>query len=363
MSFSSRHLTASAAALLFTATACDVPTAAPRWTSTWLLPADSTQVAVADLLPDNVGVIEVGTTKVFDASIGPVPLVKSLGSVCSECNAVNGQRVPKPDFTIVDSSTANLPVDVLALDVVGGAIDYTITNYFSFDPLNPAPGVHGWLRVVIRAGETLLARDSVSGTALALDRGIARTHTVALYGTLASPVRIEGPITIVVTLASPAGDSVTVNTAEEIHVQVTPRSVRASRLTVNVSGRELPPRSSTIDLSSMKGVVGAIEGGAIILGIRNPFAVGGSLAVSLRAPSGAEVVKSLTLPSGGPDAQMATLRLGLTANEINSIVGQPDVVTTVSGSVTAPTGAVTVLPTQVIVVKTSVEAAVRMGGN
>jgi len=358
-----RSPSALAAALLFAVAGCDLPTAAPRWTTTWALPADSTEVSVADLLPDNVTVVDVGPEKAFEATFGTVPLVKTLGSVCGACYSLEGQRVPKPDFTIVDSSTADLPVDVFALDIVGGAVDYTLTNRFSFDPLNPAAGAHGWLRVVIRSGQTILARDSVPGDALTLPYGVPRTHTVTLGGTPAAPVRIDGPITVVVTLASPMGDSVTVHTAEEISVDVTPRAVRASRLTVNVTDRDLPPHSDVIDLSSMNDITGTIEGGAIILGIRNPFTVGGSLSISLRSPDGAQIARTLTLPAGGPNAAETTLRLGLTEAEINSILGQPNVVTTVSGNVSSPTGAVTVLPTQVIIVKTSVEAAVRMGGN
>jgi hypothetical protein len=132
---------------------------------------------------------------------------------------------------------------------------------------------------------------------------------------------------------------------------------------VNVTDRELPARSDTVDLSSMNDITGTIEGGAIILGVRNPFTVGGSLSVSLRAPDGAQIARTLTLPPGGSNAPVASLRLGLTEAEINSILGQSNVVTTVSGNVSSPVGAVTVLPTQVIVVTTSVEAAVRMGGN
>ncbi len=358
-----RKLAAAAALLLFAAAGCELPTSAPRWTTTWELPADSTEVSVADLLPDNVIVVDNGSGKVFEASFGAVPLVKTLGSVCTACHAANGQRVEKPDFTIVDSSTAPLPVDVFSLDIVGGAVDYTITNRFSFDPLNPSATTRGWLRVVIRAGETILARDSVSGEALSLAYDVARTHTVILGGTPTAPVRIAGPITVVVTLASPAGDSVTINTAEEISVSVTPRAIRASQLSVNVTDRELPARSDTVDLSSMNDITGTIEGGAIILGVRNPFTVGGSLSVSLRAPDGAQIARTLTLPPGGSNAPVASLRLGLTEAEINSILGQSNVVTTVSGKVSSPVGAVTVLPTQVIVVTTSVEAAVRMGGN
>ena len=360
---SPRLFAAAAALLLLAALGCDLPTSAPLWTTTWELPADSSEVSVADLLPDNVIVVETGSAKAFEASFGAVPLVKTLGGVCTMCNAANGQRVEKPDFVIVDSSTADLPIDVFSLDVVGGAVDYTITNRFSFDPLNPSATAEGWLRVVIRSGETILARDSLSGATLSLPYDVPRTHTVVLAGTPAAPVRISGPITVVVTLASPAGDSVTIDTSEEIRVAVTPRAIRASQLAVNVTDRELSPRSGTVDLSSMKDITGTIEGGAIILGVRNPFTVGGSLSVSLRAPDGAEIARTLTLPAGGPNAPTASLRLGLTEAEINAILGQPDVVTTVSGNVSSPVGAVTVLPTQVIVVTTSVEVAVRMGGN
>ena len=85
--------------------------------------------------------------------------------------------------------------------------------------------------------------------------------------------------------------------------------------------------------------------------------------VDVTAPNGTHLTKSVALPVGGPTVGPATVRIALAASEINSLVGQTGVVIGITGSVSAPAGAVTVTPTQKIVLNTMVEATITAGGN
>ena len=76
--------------------ACDVPTAAPKWNTTWQVPADSSEIGVASLLPSAVTVVTVDGVKAFEIGLPGSDVSESLGQMCPSCASANGYRVPKP---------------------------------------------------------------------------------------------------------------------------------------------------------------------------------------------------------------------------------------------------------------------------
>jgi hypothetical protein len=257
-----------------------------------------------------------------------------------------------------------MPTDVLTADIIGGAIDYTLTNGFDFDPLNPGASARGWIRIRVTAGSAVIASDSVSGSALALPSGAVSNRTINFLATPSAPIRLNGPVTLVATLFSPDGDSVTINTSEQFSVSASARNITISKVSVNVPSTSFTPQHGTVDLSGLdQATAGKIVGGAVILGIQNPFAVGGSLSLDFKAPNGAHVVKGFTLGVGGPGSAPSTIRLGLSQSEVNSLIGQKDVAITITGSVSSPNGAVDVTPMQRMAITTLVEATIATGGN
>ena len=363
-SFRSLRGLVAAAGCALAVVACEVPTSLPIWDTVWQVPADSAEVSVASLLPSSVTIVDLGGgVQAFSLALPAANYSTTLGSVCPACAAANGMRVPKPQFTMVDSTVIALPSDVASADIVGGTIDCTITNGFGFDPINPSATAHGWMRIDVRSGNALLAHDSVPGTAMTLPTNVGRFRSIPVLGTPAAPVRIAGPLRVSITLFSPAGDSVTINTSQQFSVNAVANNFRVSQASVGVPSRSIPAQSDTVDLSGLKDVAsGTINGGAFILTIANPFAVQGNVNVDVTAPNGAHVTKSLALPLGGPATQPATLRLDLTASEINSLVGQSNVEIALTGDVSAPGGPVTVTPSQKIVLNTMVEATITAGG-
>src|SRR5690242_11836811 len=161
--------------LLVVATACDMPTKLPSWDQTWLIPGDSTTVGVSELLP-STGEVSVSTLngqKVFALNVAsPANFTRSLGQVCSACAAANGATVPKPAFTLVDSTSTTLPNNLVAATVIAGGFDYTITNGFSFDPIKPsaAGAPYGYFVIRIMNGTTLVGQDSVNGASVAMGK-------------------------------------------------------------------------------------------------------------------------------------------------------------------------------------------------
>lgn len=355
---------AAAAGCALAVVACEVPTSLPIWDTVWQVPADSAEVSVASLLPSSVTIVDAGGgVKAFSLALPTATYSTTLGSVCPGCAAANGARVPKPQFTMIDSTSIALPADVASADVVGGTIDCTVTNGFSFDPINPSATASGWMRITVLSGSTLLAKDSVPGTALTLPTNVGRLRSIPVLGTPASPVRLAGPLKVTITLYSPAGDSVTINTGERFSVNATASNFRVSQASVAVPSRAIPSQRDTVDLSGLQDVTtGAISGGAVILTIQNPFAVQGNLTVDLTAPNATAISKSLALPLGGAGTAPATLRIALTESEMNALIGQKDVAISIGGDVNAPNGAVTVTPVQKIVLNTMVEATITAGG-
>jgi hypothetical protein len=347
--------------------ACDVPSAgAPKWNTTWQVPADSGEITVASLLPPSVSIVPVGNTKAFDVELNGATVGQSLRTACSACAAANGLRVAKPAFTLADSSTIALPTDVVSADMVGGAVDYTLTHDFGFDPLVPSSDANapkGWLVVRVHRGSLVLASDSVNGANLTLPPNVARTRSIVVDASPAAARHVDGPITVSVTLHSPVGDSVTIDDSKSFHVDVAPRDLRVGEARISLPASTPLSRQETVDLSGLGGdVSGRVQGGAVVVTVRNPFAVQGSLTATLTAAGQAPVTRELALPLGGLTSAPTVLRVPLTADELARLMGSNDVTVAVTGSVSAPGGALTVTPTQVFGVSTMLEVILSTTG-
>lgn len=347
--------------------ACDVPTSPPRWNTTWHVPADSSEIAISSLLPASVTVVDMAGTPAFAMDVSGTSFSRSLGEACNACVLANGTRVPKPEFTIAGSSTVALPTDVASADLVGGFIDYSLGHSFDFDPLRPssdAGAAKGWFTATISRGSTVIARDSVNGAELAFPPGTTHARVVTLGASHAAPLRIDGPLTVAVTLYSPSGDEITMNSSHSVTVHATPRELRVGEARVSVPSRTLVARESTMDLSGLGQEVSArVQSGAVILRILNPFAVQGIMSATLTAPGGTPIVKQVALPLGGASATPVTLRVDLTSTELSALLGHTNVAVAVNGNVDAPSGQVTVAPTQAFVVRSMLEVILATGGN
>ena len=345
--------------LLVLVAACDVPTKLPTWDQTWLIPGDSTRVAVSELLPKSgeLTVSTAGGQPVFALNVAtPAAISRSLGQVCSACAAANGTTVPKPAFKVIDSTGIALPTDLVAATVVSGGFAYTITNGFGFDPIRPsaAGAPYGYFVVRVMNGTTLVALDSVNGADLAIGKNgavVQRALSVTVSG---GPLGItaSSPLEVYVTLDSPTGDPTTINSAQSFAVSFQPAPIALSQAQVNVANQQISAAQTSVDLSSVndQALINRVQAGTLHLAISSPFGVQGTLTATFTAPGASPIVKTIPLTTAlhqAPD-------ISLTAAELRALLGHTASLA-VSGSVSSPSGTVTLTPTQVLNVTSTFE--------
>ena len=339
--------------------ACEYPTKLPSWNQTWFIPGDSTRFSVSELLP-KTGQLTVSTSggqPVFALSLAaPAAVTRSLGQVCGACAAANGTTVPKPAFTIVDSTPVTMPTDLVAATILNGGFTYTITNNFSFDPIRPnaAGAPYGYFVIRVMNGTTLVAIDSVNGATLAIGKnGASVQRALPLnVGGGALSITSAKPIEIYLTLSSPLGDPVTINTNQSFAVSIQPSPIALTQAQVNVTNQTINAAATTVDLSSVSdaALINRVRGGTLHLTIASPFGVQGTLTATFSVPGGAQIVKSIPLTT----AAQQTQDVSLTADELKSLLGHTANLS-VTGSVSAPSGSVTLTPTQVLQITSTFE--------
>lgn len=343
--------------LLVAVSACDVPTKLPSWDQSWLIPGDSTRVSVSELLP-KTGELTVSTSggqPVFALNVAtPASVSRSLGQVCSACAAANGTTVPKPAFTITDSTRVTLPTDLVTATIVSGGFSYTITNNFSFDPIRPnaAGAPYGYFVIRVMNGTTLVALDSVDGAAVGIGvNGATLQRSLPLNvggGSLA--ITSASPVEIYLTLNSPQGDPTTINSNQSFSVAIQPAPIALSQAQVSFANQTIDATPTSVDLSSVSdaALINRVQGGTLHLGIDSPFGIQGTLTATFSVPGVSPIVKTVPLTT----AAHQTPDISLTAAELRAMLGHTNDLT-VSGSVSSPTGSVTLTPTQVLKVNST----------
>jgi hypothetical protein len=345
--------------LLAGVSACEVPTKLPSWDQTWLIPGDSLRVAVSELLPKS-GELSVSTSggqPVFALTVAaPAPISRSLGQVCPACAAVNGTTVPKPAFSISDSTGIALPTDLVAATIVSGGFSYTVTNGFSFDPIRPraAGAPFGYFVIRVMNGTTLVAIDSVDGAAVAIGaNGATLQRSLPLnVGSGSLGITSSAPLEVYLTLDSPQGDPTTINTNQSFSIAIHPAPIALSQAQVHVANQTISAAQTTVDLSSVddQALINRVQGGTLHLGITSPFGVQGTLTATFSTPGAAPIVKTLPLTT----AAQQSPDISLTASELRALLGHSTDLS-VSGSVSSPSGTVTLTPTQVLRVTSTFE--------
>jgi hypothetical protein len=101
---------------------------------------------------------------------------------------------------------------------------------------------------------------------------------------------------------------------------------------------------------SDQALINRVQGGTLHLAIASPFGVQGTLTATFSAPGAAPIVKTIPLTV---QAQQ-TADVTLTAAELRALLGHTDDLT-VSGSVSSPSGTVTLTPSQVLKVTSTFE--------
>ena len=321
--------------------ACDIPTAAPRWDMTWNVPSQSSTISVSSFLPS--GVTQSADSSAFLVTVSNVGITQTLAADCATCATFNGLTVPKPAFVGVGSGNATLPTSVTAATLAGDTLTLTVVNGLNFDPIKPtalAAGDTGWVVTTLKSGATIIGKDSVSGQTFALGKnGATSVRKIPLNGA----VNGTSGVTVSVTVDSPLGDPVTINTAQTIGFTASVGTLRIASATVNLgSSTSVTPGSPTsVDLSGISSSIAkSVNSGFFILTVTNPLGVAGNLSATFTGGS-SPVTKTLTLSSGA----VSTDTLNFSHADLTNMLGnklQLAFTGTVSGA------AVTITPGQTV---------------
>jgi hypothetical protein len=344
-----RRVTLGSALLFAFAGACELPTAVPRVDHQWVVPAQSTTIAVANLLPAGVSILP--DSSGFTVTLPAVTVTRSLSQDCPSCATANGTTVPKPAFTASASANSSLPAGIVAATLTGGALRVAVTNNYNFDPLRPSATARGYAVIVVTNGGVQLGRDSVNGADVALPAGGTLDRTLSLAGA----VTANAPVVVQVTLFSPAGDPVMMDASRTIVATVTPSGLTAASASISVSNKAVSS-VTTIDLSGIdEAVTKRVDAGSLQLDITNPFNVTGTLALQFTSPGGQPITRNVALATGTSHPVVS-----FDQSEIRRLLGQT-VTMTISGPVSSTGSAVVVTPKQAVVVTTRLDISLHTG--
>lgn len=333
------------APLLLGAAACDIPTETPQWDTTWVVPADSTVIPVSSFFTSGVAVVEQGT--LFDITLPNVSLARTLGEMCGNlCAAANGATVPKPAFTTSFATNIALPTDLVSATIQTGRIDVRLSHNLGFDPVRPSATARGYLVLALTSGGVTLVRDSISGndTAFPANTPLARGYI------LREGAVVTGPVVLTVTVGSPAGGAVRIDTSQRLTVETTLGRLAATEARVRVGGsRAIAGPVTTLDLPDLSD---RVRGGAFLLDVANPF--GATAALNLEFGAGAgTIAKAVQLPAGN-----SRTRVDFTRDELRALFQAQNPTLRASGTFAIPGDILTVRPSQVLRVKGSAELVI-----
>ena len=337
-------------ALLGVLAACDFPTDLPVWDTLWVVPGDSAIIEVPEILSSEITVAPGGDEFIVD--VGVTDFSRTLAEMCPPCAEVPGEiTVPKPAFTATIESPLKLPSELITAELISGELRFALRHTFSFDPLRPGGGSRGYLILAASSDGTTLARDSLSGNDLAFPPGAPLRWSLPLDGG-----RVTDPITVRVTLHSPAGDPAVIHPEQQLSVEVDPEDVRVSDLRIRFASRSVASDPVRLEFQDIEDrIMNRVQEGALRVEIDNPLDVAGFLEVRIRTPTRV-IVKGLELAAGS-----TRQRLPFTADELRSILGQPNVRFDVSGTLASGPEGTAIDPSERIVCLASVEATVRTG--
>ncbi len=344
--------------------ACDVPSSPPIFEQTWVVPADSVEVNVSQILPTNVALNGGGTAFLVTVA-SPAAFATTLGTLCGqpECQAGAPVSAPVPAFTSSGAALTRVvpfPATVASATITGGTLALQVTNSLGFDPLRPngASAPYGSLAITITNGATNTTT-TFTGATQAMATGAVTNLSVPIpAGTYGTSFTVSAAFTV------PAGNTATMAASNAFSIAPSVTGLTLSAASVVVNGEAISTTPTAFDLSDVD-FGDEIESGAIKLDVVNPFTATATLQLFISAPAQGssgpvDVVKNINIPAT-PTSQAT---VNLTKQEITSLAGKSGVTIRVVGTANG-TGAgntVSVTPAQVLKMLTSVQLVVRVGG-
>lgn len=333
---------------------CDLPTTAPKWNTTWILPIHADTIRAAQFLPVSVDT----AGGVFVTTVKRDSIRQTLGELCAGCGPLDGSVDSVPAFTVTIGHTDSLGSQVLSITPGAIALSYRLDNDLGFDPLRPGVGQVGSIvTVVTDSGGTVVGRDSVDGGSLAFPSGTALTRNVPL-----GAGAIGGAVKVLTTITVPHGDPASIDTTKSFQVTSLTDTLPLAGVTVQLVAQSIQSDSVDVDWTGIDSdIQSKMQGAELQLTLQNPFTVTGTDSIFFRQGA-VDVIppKTMTFPLG-----VTTQSIPISQADIQALTGAGKSTIRVMGSVTGtgPGQSVTITPDQVAIVQAHVLITILVGGN
>ncbi len=339
--------------------ACDIPTATPKLEQEWILPMSGTSVEVGEFLPDDVDLTE--DSSAFTLRMDPIFFEETLGDLCAACLALDGLTVPKPAFAGDFRESVSLPDDVESAQVQEGRVSVEARNGFGFDPLRPPGGERGSVILTLRdggPGGPVLDEVVIDGEDTSFGPGTSISRELEYSGSIGSS------LSVTVSVDSPAGGPepgnwVPIRINDEIEVSVTPEVLEAESAEISMGGMVFDLGVTDLDVEDMgEDMVERIKAGSFELEIVNPWSMGAILTLTIDGPTmDAPVVLIVPVPATPTSA----VEVEFSQAELQSFLGEPNVIMSGQGTVSQDAGIVTLAPGQTMIIDARLDLVILIG--
>jgi hypothetical protein len=337
--------------------ACDIPTQAPTWDTTWQVPVNDDSIAVGQLLPGGI----TSTGVVFQVAVKPDSIARSLGVLCgAPCGAVHGTTAALPAFSATFSVADSIPAGVLQVTPAAGqTYAYQIRNNLSFDPLRPQVGINGMIVIGLKdPSNNVIGVDTLRGQALAFGIGTTLSRAMPL-----GSAPVSGPFLLAAQIVIPAGATVPIDTSSRLTITSTEDSVGISSARIVIDSVAITSFAREVDLSGLAGDVKSIvQGARVKIHLQNPMAVVGGVVLDFQDGIGNSIIpaKPFALATGASDQEV-----GLTLSEVKTLLDQGIVTMKVTGAVTGTlsSNSADVNPTDVAELRSRIFLDLRVNGD
>jgi len=294
------------AALGFVA-ACDVPTSAPKWDTSWQVPVSEDSVTIGQLLPGGV----TSTGVLFKVAVKRDSIRASLATMCATCGVLHGTNAALPaiDYTLfVEDSMPQGVVQVTP--AAASTYAYEIHNGLGFDPLRPSAGVFGTLIVgLVDPDSNVIAVDTVRGQDIAAAPGSTVSRAMSM-----AAVPVGGPFQLAARVVIPGGSVVPIDSGARVTVRTTQDSVALSSARVVVDSVSIVSLSKEVDLSGFLGEFeSSIQSADVKITIQNPMSVGGAVQLNFLDDLGGDILppKTFVLAPGSSEQMIGLTQAGI----------------------------------------------------
>ncbi|SVE03530.1 uncharacterized protein METZ01_LOCUS456384, partial [marine metagenome] len=238
----------------------------------WIFPLEQIKIRVDQLLPAGIQLSD----GALEVNIDTFSTSASLGTLCTNCEALNGSTATIPAFTSLFNGSVNLPDNISSVEISSGSVQVAVTNGFSFDPLAGGGSI------------TATISDGQDGSQLAeafFDDSLDPASTVTQSLSIGS-ANVDTTVFVSIEVTSPGGQIAPIDTNEQLSVDITGTALILTSGTVSIEKHSVEIDTIQLNLEHIgPELTEKIVNGSLIFDVVNPFGVSASGNINIGSTS------------------------------------------------------------------------------